>query len=426
MDGGGTDGCLGAGEGVGAGEPREALEGKQAGVSFGDVLSPRHQGLHKEINDIFQLGSSKSDIIALCSDAMSEGVNLQQASAVIQLDMPSVIRLAEQRIGRIDRMDSPFSEIEAWWPQDSDEFALRSSEQKFLQRHQLVTDLLGSNLPLPEDFSPSIDIDSSKEPVKLEEIINQVDNEDKQGNIWQLGDVFDPVRALVEGKRNLIAPEVYKQVIRSKNRSVLSVVKADYPWAFFAIAGTEWGAPRWVYLDDVNYVHPITDLQKICENLRKHLYPLIEEEPLETAHHSLQNFIKNLIRSEEQLLPKKKQRALQEMREVLQQYESKAKKNNDGIREGVVKTILSRFEEKEPRKQSVDLSLLAESWLDLIRPWWLARLNEPKRSEPLRLKDIRQDLIENPLSTEQLNEILKVPDVKPLDERIVAAIIGIS
>jgi superfamily II DNA/RNA helicase len=97
----------------------------------------------KRINELFKLGSKESGIIALCSDAMSEGVNLQQASAVVQLTMPSVIRLAEQRIGRVDRMDSPHSTIEVWWPQDSKEFALLSSERKFLARHDLVSDLLG-------------------------------------------------------------------------------------------------------------------------------------------------------------------------------------------------------------------------------------------------------------------------------------------
>lgn len=97
----------------------------------------------KRINQLFQLGSQESVVIALCSDAMSEGVNLQAALVFVQLTMPSVIRLAEQRIGRVERMDSPHTKIEAWWPRDSNEFALLSSESKFLERHGLVSDLLG-------------------------------------------------------------------------------------------------------------------------------------------------------------------------------------------------------------------------------------------------------------------------------------------
>ncbi|NEQ40013.1 MAG: DEAD/DEAH box helicase family protein [Okeania sp. SIO3I5] len=113
----------------------------------------------QDINESFQLGSTASGVIALCSDAMSEGVNLQQASAVVLLDMPSVIRLVEQRIGRIDRLDSPHHIIEVWWPKDTDEFALRSSEQKLGKRHRLVSNLLGSNFPLPEDLAAEIDDD---------------------------------------------------------------------------------------------------------------------------------------------------------------------------------------------------------------------------------------------------------------------------
>lgn len=62
---------------------------------------------------------------------MSEGLNLQQASAVVLLDMPSVIRIAEQRVGRVDRMNSPHEEIEVWWPDDSDAFSLKTDKKVF-------------------------------------------------------------------------------------------------------------------------------------------------------------------------------------------------------------------------------------------------------------------------------------------------------
>jgi superfamily II DNA/RNA helicase len=67
-------------------------------------------------------GSSESGVISLCSDSVAEGVNLQQASALVHLDMPSVVRIAEQRVGRVDRLDSPHDRIEAWWPRDAPEF----------------------------------------------------------------------------------------------------------------------------------------------------------------------------------------------------------------------------------------------------------------------------------------------------------------
>lgn len=53
-------------------------------------------GGNKQANEKLQErlnpASGSGHIIALCSDAMSEGVNLQRASAMVHLDMPSVVR----------------------------------------------------------------------------------------------------------------------------------------------------------------------------------------------------------------------------------------------------------------------------------------------------------------------------------------------
>ena len=79
---------------------------------------------------------------------MNEGLNLQGASCIVHLDLPTTLRVAEQRVGRVDRMDSPHAEIEAWWPQDGPAFADRAYE-KLIRRARESEDLLGSNLTLP-------------------------------------------------------------------------------------------------------------------------------------------------------------------------------------------------------------------------------------------------------------------------------------
>lgn len=124
------------------------------------------------------------------------------------------------------------------------------------------------------------------------------------------------------------------------------------------------------------------------------------------------------------LLPQKKQRAIDEMEFIIEKYKIKAVKEKNNDREILCNKIIDLFKEVELGQQRVDLSLLAEWWIDLIRPHWFERLKEHRRSKPLRLQDIRNDLIQNPISTKDLNEVFKLPKVKPLDERIVAAIIG--
>jgi signal transduction histidine kinase len=281
---------------------------------------------------------------------------------------------------------------------------------------------LGSNVPLPENLSPETDTDSSDEPVELQEFIAELNKER-----YELGDVFDPVRSLVEGDRPLVSRQVYEQLRARKARVVSSVsfVEAKHPWAFFAIAGTEWGAPRWVYLDNPQAT-PITDLEQISQKLRENLDITAEDrqELDNKAATLLKTFLKRLKQTEEQLLPKKKQRALKQMRQVLKKYKDEAATKGESERERLVMDLLS-LTEMDFGKQPVDLSILAERWLDLIRPLWIERLKEPRR-KPLRLGDIDQDLIKKPIKTEDLREALDVPKVKPLDERIVAAIVGVQ
>lgn len=138
----------------------------------------------------------------------------------------------------------------------------------------------------------------------------------------------------------------------------------------------------------------------------------------------LEKFLKRLSQTEEMLLPQKKQRALEEMRIILKKYKEEATKSKNTEREYLIKYLLERVQ-VDSRKQPVDLSVLAEWWLDLIRPWWFERLKARRPSIPLRLKHIQKDLIQNPIPTEKLGEGINIPQVKPIDERIVAAIIGV-
>jgi superfamily II DNA or RNA helicase len=400
-------------------------EGVKTLLATGDTTTD-----YDRVNESFKLGSEESRVIGLCSDAMSEGVNLQQASAVVQLTMPSVIRLAEQRIGRIARMDSPHPAIEVWWPKDSNEFALRSSESKFVARHNLVSDLLGSNISLPDHLSPEEDTESSDEVIaSMAELAKN--EEQKASEIWTLNDVFDPVRSLVKDEQSLVSCQVYDRVrAANKVRTSLSLVfsKNGYPWAFFAIAGTEWGSPRWVYFDFLEG-KPITELDYISKKLKENLGAEVNDFPLgEEASWCLEDFLGKLMKAEKEMLPKKKQRALELMNKVLEEYKNKSVQDQDRDREKSVNDLLSLFNKvpsmREVPSREVDLNLLAECWLDLIQPRWFERLQEP-RSEPLRLKDLYQNLIEHPILTEKLKDALQVDTVKPLEERIVAAIIGV-
>jgi hypothetical protein len=145
-------------------------------------------------------------------------------------------------------------------------------------------------------------VNTAEEMDTIDQLVRS--SEEHSRMAWdELHDAFAPVHSLIEGDTALVPAEVYERLRASKARviSSVSVVEAASPWAFFAIEGTEWGAPRWVYLDDET-ADPITDLAVIAQRLRARLAPGIADRPLdEKAAAVLTTFIER-ARKRERLL----------------------------------------------------------------------------------------------------------------------------
>lgn len=360
--------------------------------------------------------------IALCSDSMSEGLNLQGASAVVHLDMPSVVRIAEQRVGRVDRMDSPHSTIEAWWPNDSEEFAIRTDE-RFVQRYQTVETLLGSNMPLPEEFG-ALRSESALTPAEMIREAEAAASEPWDG----IQDAFTSVRDLIFGQQNLISNVIYEAYLGVSVRvlSRVGVVRSDKPWAFFAVSGVKHGAPKWVLFDDLSAT-PQVRLETICSRLRVSLGEGIENMPMDANASSwLGMFLNALGQSEPLLLPRRKQRALEQMRDVLGHYSKRAKKEGD-FETAARWDALAKAAEPISDGNRPDLESVAENWLDLIRPLWFAKLADRRgRRRPLLLRDLHTDLLKHPFALIEVEaRFSEVPVVDALDERIAACILGV-
>lgn len=390
------------------------------------VATGSQTGNRKKVNEYFQLGSTAKDVIALCSDAMAEGLNLQQASTVVLLDMPSVIRLAEQRVGRVDRMNSPHKLIEVWWPLDTDAFSLKT-DKKFFRRYSEVKDILGSNLDLPDNLVPEEMVDG---PATVEEMVQKLKELDKKGTSWDgIHDAFQPVRDLVDTAKGIVPQDVYATVKESTARviSSVSLVKAKRAWAFFAIAGVDRGAPKWVFLEN-STVKPVTHLEEVAHLLRKHLSGDPENQPMnKEASLLIEKFLQQILAREKELLPRKKQRALHEMELVLKYWHKKAKEQQNWQRKKLLKQILDLVNVPQTDQDRPDLDSIAEAWLDLTRDVWYETLLKRRRFKPLRLKDIRKNLQQAPLSSDRLRQtfssIVRAPS---LYARVVAAIVGVA
>ncbi len=212
--------------------------------------------------------------------------------------------------------------------------------------------------------------------------------------------------------------------------SSVSAVPADQPWAFFAIAGTEWGAPRWVYLDD-DHPERVIDLDAIATCLRRHLGPDTQSHPLDQEAGDLVNsFIQRLTRAERSLLPRKKRRALDQMAVVLQRYSKRAAEHCDAVLVELCEETRRLAQPHSTDDRSVDYRALADCWLTLITPLWVQRLREVRKRRSVRLGDLTRDLqkVENEITTRELQAVFDGATlyVAPLDRRIVSTFVGVT
>jgi superfamily II DNA/RNA helicase len=376
-----------------------------------------------KIQRLFDHSSEATGIVALCSDSMSEGINLQQASVVTHLDMPSVVRIAEQRVGRVDRMDSPHKKIQAWWPEDAGPFGL-STDDRFVERLETVDVLIGSNMPLPQSIR-----NNSKIRISTQEAIKEQEDLEQTEESWdELHDALQPVRELTQGEAPIISREVYDEYRQEKLRvlSRVSLVKSKYSWAFFCIAGSLLGAPRWVFFRS-DQEKPLVKLNDITHALRAVLDENVSSLKMDDkASTELDRYLNRLLESERELLPRRKQRALEEMTAVLNAYRNAASHDNDQQSFEFYNKLLDVIEMND-RRYVPDWGVIADRWLDLIRPVWYKRLTD-RRVRPLLLKDIRKDLLgRDKLTFENIvKQFSSLPSAVPADKRVVAVILGVA
>lgn len=386
-------------------------------IATGDTQSDR-----TELLRLFH-PESKSDLatVGLCSDSVSEGVNLQRAQALVHLDMPSVVRIAEQRSGRIDRLNSPHKTIYAWWPSDAEEFALRTDD-RFIERYETVDNLLGSNMPLPDSLGAVASTYSAVDAIKEYET---------NGDAWDgIEDAFSPVRMLISGDNALISRQTYDEYlgITAKIVSRVSIVSAVTPWAFFCLKDSS-DVPRWIFLAGTD-AEPVTDLAIVCEALRERLGSDVQDLPPGSpgVERVLSEFLDRLGMAERNLLARRKRRALDEMEIVVEAYLEPAVSRQDQKTVDLLQALLQLLR-GPPSGLQPDWEEVAARWLDLIRPIWYEKLTLSGRTKPLLLKDIRADLIaaERTLLPDLLREFTSVfPAQTSPEERVVACVIGVG
>lgn len=371
-----------------------------------------------KVIDKFSLTSQSNEkIIALCSDKMSESIDLQKASCVMLLDLPSVLRIVEQRIGRADRMDSLHEEIDIYWPKDSEEFSLKA-DKRLVQTNAWVDQIYGSNFNVPEDLRDRHFENVDNITGMIQEYKDFIDKDES----WKgLTDSFQPIIELKEGNNPLIGEETYEAYkgVQATIKTRVSFLQNEKNWCFIALRGEKNRSPKWYFIDDENIIY--NEFPSVCSQLRKHITNNSKGLPWNEG--ALKKYIVYFKEKERELLPPKKKRALNVVEYILDR--NLKRQDIDASTKYIIKSHLELL--KANSQFAVDYELLADEWIAVLQPYLNEKRDSLKRKRTvINLSSLKNDRKVS-FSKELLTDILEnAPITDDIDSKIASCIIGIA
>jgi superfamily II DNA or RNA helicase len=389
-------------------------------VATGQPNSNRDQ-----VKERMALGAAAGkDLIALCSDAMSEGINLQGGQALVLLDMPSVLRIIEQRIGRIERMDSEHKEIFVYWPNDSDEFSL-NGDRRMIDILVMTDNLIGNNVEIPQALYDRY----LKDGITVKKLMDAYREYSENEMDWEgVKDSTQYLYELIDEKDGLIDQhtyDLYKDVDASV-KTAISFIETGHSWSFFAFRGDMTRSPKWLFIDSDQ--RSTMDFGKISTKLKEYLGATgIVQRRWEEVNtdKEIRKLVHKLRAHERKLLPCKKGRALEVGLKILHQIVDK-QNPLDPQRRQLIERLFKLFKQDPEMDDSIDYSHFADLWLTLLVP----RLDELRRTKMRKrkiytLKDLTFKEVN--LTDEQLEWLFtNCQYTSTLDEIVASCIISLK
>lgn len=338
--------------------------------------------------------------------------------------MPSVLRIAEQRIGRIDRLDSPHTKVRVYWPMDSVEFALRSDE-RLIKTSFDTESLIGSNFTIPDEIMGQ----HLDHVIKPEEMIKAINENKDQEYLWAgVKDAFTSVHDLYEGEDTLIDLKTYEawKDVDASVKVKLSIGHSERPWIFLAVKGTKAISPRWYFVNAEKKIS--VELGEVCQQLRQYIDGTKHWEMKwsESVQNELDHYIKLLLDNEINILPSKRKRAIEVAKFILEKQFKLAEK--DLPRRKLIRQVLEMFEPRIVNEEyNIDYYHFSQQWLDIFTPILAEKKRAQKKKDKkvLSLLDLRKDK-SVALTNELLQKILNdAPLIVNMWSRVASCIIGL-
>jgi hypothetical protein len=394
----------------------------------------RAQNRAKMARQHFGLASGARPGVGLASRALGEGLNLQRAQAVVFSHIPVVYRHAEQRVGRIVRMNSSFSTAYVFWPQDAPEFRV-STDIRLFRTASDIKATIGSNMELPEPFmmgSPGEEVDAERAVQIFKEQWDRFEAEET------ITDAFEPLRSLVYGDRAIIPREVYDQ-IRTTNESVFGslrmskfgVVESRSPFVFATVARDDRAPEFFLWVKETDAVYS-RDLEALFDQLRRLVAHGRDNRRIPESLIPLTDMAYRRFREHRRdYLTHKQRRALDVLALYTEWYLKKSgvdQRSNEV--ESRLRTLSGIRQEGTYRGMDIDLRELAIAiGHEVLEPLRQRILNDPtrKKSNLLTYRDLLNPLKAEGISPEALKRVMESIKPEPdIGNRTVALLIGMS
>ena len=149
-----------------------------------EINGNRYQSNKYEIKQLLESGEIQ---ILLCSEAASEGINLQAADKLINLDVPWVPSMLEQRIGRIARLGQQSDEVRVYnlWYPDSYEAKIYAT---LIKREDLYSLAMG---PFPQIVSQKIKSEVKATEDSVTSLIDELNSKKAETEFIGLSQLWD-------------------------------------------------------------------------------------------------------------------------------------------------------------------------------------------------------------------------------------------
>ena len=420
---------------------KHKLKEKNKEISVFVVTGGSSEAHRNKILDIFSLKAENEmrnrdfdnkKVVAFCSDSMSDSVDLQKSEYLIFLDMPSVLRIAEQRIGRIDRLDSPHKEITVFWPKDSAEFALKT-DKKLIRTLDVTEALIGTNFELPDEL---LSIETS-------DYIKEFDKYVDKNESWEgVKDAYQSIYELYEGDNILLDRKYIDEFenIKTQVKCNLSIAKDENSWIFLALKGDIENPARWYFIEESEGT-VFYDLETVTKKLREKLSNektewVLEKKwiPAETDDY-LNKYLKILQKNDKELLPNKKKRALEVSEVILWKIQKKLREKHKKVKSvdyyeqiQLIKELLEIYSPSDMiDNYSIDYNSFANSWLDIfVKPLDERKEKNKKWRKVFSIDDFKTSYSDLNLTDDILKEILsKIKYKEKIWNNVIACIIAI-